>query len=89
MSERFALTHRIARQHCISLEKENHNNIGTPLDFRQGNDIRIATLMQYFKKVVFLLVEITIFLFLQTVIQLEAVFRFSEVVFIKRFLHAD
>ena len=25
----------IARQYCISLEKENYNDIGTPLDFRQ------------------------------------------------------
>ena len=27
----------IARQYCISLEKENYNDIGTPLDFRQEN----------------------------------------------------
>ena len=33
-----------ARHYCIPLEKENYNDIGTPLDFRQENDIRITTL---------------------------------------------
>ena len=36
----------MTRQYCISLEKENYNDIGTPLEFRQENDIRIATLLQ-------------------------------------------
>ena len=36
----------IAGQYCISLEKENYNDIETHLDFRQENDIRIATLLQ-------------------------------------------
>ena len=35
-----------ARQYCISLEKENFNDIGTYLDFGQKNDIRITTLLQ-------------------------------------------
>ena len=30
----------------MSLEKENYNDIGTPLDFRQENDFRIPTLLQ-------------------------------------------
>ena len=36
---------RIARQYCISLEKQNYNDVGTPLDFCPGNDIRITTLL--------------------------------------------
>ena len=32
----------IAKQYCISLEKENYNDIGTPLDFCQENDFRIT-----------------------------------------------
>ena len=31
---------------CISFEKENYNDIGTHLDFRQEYDIRITTLLQ-------------------------------------------
>ena len=31
-------------QYCMSLEKENYNNIGTHLS--QENDIRIMTLLQ-------------------------------------------
>ena len=54
LSERFALTQNkyflskngIARQYCISLEKENYNDTGTHLDFRHENDIRIKTLLQ-------------------------------------------
>ena len=34
------------RQYCISLEKENYNDIGRPLDFRQDSDFRITTLLQ-------------------------------------------
>ena len=30
----------------MSLEKENYNDIGTHLDFRQENAIRITTLLQ-------------------------------------------
>ena len=33
-------------QYCISLEKENYNDIGKPLEFRQENDIRITSLVQ-------------------------------------------
>ena len=53
MSKRFPLTHTqkfclskngIARQHGISLEKENYNDIGTALDFRQEKDTRVTTL---------------------------------------------
>ena len=56
MSERFALIHTeqfllskngIARQYYISLEKEDYNDIGTHLDFRQENDIRMTTLLQH------------------------------------------
>ena len=36
----------IARQYCISLEKENYSDIGTTLDFRQENGIRITMLLQ-------------------------------------------
>ena len=36
----------IARQYCISLEKEIYNDIGRNLDFRQENNIRITTLLQ-------------------------------------------
>ena len=36
----------IAKQYCISLEKENYNDIGRTLDFRQENEIRIKTLLQ-------------------------------------------
>ena len=55
LSKRFPLTHTqkfclskngIARQHGISLEKENYNDIGTALDFRQEKDIRVTTLQQ-------------------------------------------
>ena len=51
--KRFALTHTelkngIARQCCISLEKENYNDIRTPLDFRQENDVA-ATLVPGWK----------------------------------------
>ena len=30
----------------MSLEKQNYNDIGTPLDFRQVNDSRITMLLQ-------------------------------------------
>ena len=30
----------------MSLEKENYNNIGTYLDFRQENDVRMTTSLQ-------------------------------------------
>ena len=52
LSKRFALyiqnkfclsKNGIARQYWISLEKENDNDIGTHLDFRQEGDIRITT----------------------------------------------
>ena len=36
----------IVRQYCISLEKENYNDIGTHLDFCQENGIRITMLLQ-------------------------------------------
>ena len=36
----------IAWQYCISLEKQNYNDIRTPLDFRQKNDFKITTLLQ-------------------------------------------
>ena len=36
----------VTRQYCISLDKEIYNDIGTPLEFRQENDIRITTLLQ-------------------------------------------
>ena len=36
----------MARQYYISLEKENYNDIGTPLEFLQENNIRITTLLQ-------------------------------------------
>ena len=36
----------IARQYYISLEKENYDDIGTPLEFRQENDFRITTFVQ-------------------------------------------
>ena len=51
MQNKFCLSkNEIARQYCISLEKENYNDIGTHLDFRQENDIRITTLLQrYFQ----------------------------------------
>ena len=29
----------MARQYCISLEKENYNDIGTPVEFRQKTTI--------------------------------------------------
>ena len=37
---------KITKQYCISLEKENYNDVGTHLDFRQENDIRITMLVQ-------------------------------------------
>ena len=36
----------IARKYCISLEKENYNDIRTHLDIRQENDIRMTMLLQ-------------------------------------------
>ena len=36
----------IARQYCVSLEKENYNDIETYLDFSMENEIRIMTLLQ-------------------------------------------
>ena len=35
----------IAKQYCVSLVKENYNDIGAPLDFRQENDFRITILL--------------------------------------------
>ena len=47
MQNKFCLSKiGMARQYCVSLEKENYNDIGTHLDFRQKNDIRITTLLQ-------------------------------------------
>ena len=47
MQNKFCLSKiGMARQYCISLEKENYNDIGKPLEFRQENDIRVMTLLQ-------------------------------------------
>ena len=47
MQNKFCLSKiGMARKYCISLEKENYNDIGTPLEFRQENNIRITTLLQ-------------------------------------------
>ena len=47
MQNKFCLSKNgIARQCCISLEKENYDDIGTPLEFRQENDIRIMTSLE-------------------------------------------
>ena len=41
----------IAGQYCISSEKENYNDIGTSLDFREENDFRITTLLQRYYQI--------------------------------------
>ena len=41
----------IAWQYCISLGKQNYNDIRTPLDFRHKNDFKITTLLQRQQKV--------------------------------------
>ena len=47
MQNKFYLSKNgITRQSYISLEKENYNDIGTPLEFLQENNIRITTLLQ-------------------------------------------
>ena len=47
MQNKFCLSKiGIARKYCISLEKENYNDIGTPLEFCQENDVRNMTLLQ-------------------------------------------
>ena len=47
MQNKFCLSKKgITKQNDISLEKENYNDIGTPLEFLQENDIRITTLLQ-------------------------------------------
>ena len=47
MQNKFCLSKiGMARQYCISLENKNYNDIGTLLEFRQGNNIRITTLLQ-------------------------------------------
>ena len=48
IQNKFCLSNNgFARQYCISLEKENYNDIGTPLEFCQENDNRITTLLQH------------------------------------------